>query len=223
MRTARLFVFMATLALSAFLAPASGRAQAADGRVVTVRGGDLELQRGDAWEKIGAGSPVSLGDRVRTGKAAVAVVKLSGVGSFTIGPDTEMEMGKDKKEFKAGLKRGSLWLNAKLPKGAKAYISTTLATAGIRGTKFSVIMDEKGMDVCTCIGAVEVVLNDGRTLDAMTGRFVSIKAGGPPPAGPEPSRQILKRLRQGADKRFDFCFTCHTAGGRGEVKRDWGF
>ncbi len=213
---ARLFVFMA-----AFLALAGGRAWAADNRVVTVRGGNLELLRGDTWERLATGSPVSLGDRVRTGKAVVAVIKLAGIGSFTIGPDTEMEIGKDKKEFKAGLTRGSLWLNSKLPKGGKAYISTTLATAGIRGTKFSVIVDEKGMDVCTCIGEVEVMLNDGKTLNAMTGRFVSIKAGGGLPDKAEPSNLILKRVKEGADKRFDFCFTCHTVGGRGELKRDW--
>ncbi|MBI5237936.1 MAG: FecR domain-containing protein [Deltaproteobacteria bacterium] len=218
-RTARLFVFMVFMA--AFFILAGGRAWAADNRVVTVRGGDIELLRGDTWERLATGSPVSLGDRVRTGKAAVAVVKLAGIGSFTIGPDTEMEMGKDKKEFKAGLTRGSLWLNSKLPKDGKAYISTTLATAGIRGTKFSVIVDEKGMEVCTCIGEVEVMLNGGKTLNAMTGRFVSIKAGDALPDIAEPSNLILKRVGKGADKRFDFCFTCHTVGGRGEVKRDW--
>ena len=220
-RTLRIMVFTASFFLLISSIFTGGYIWATDGKVITVRNGNLELWTGTVWEKIGAGSPVSLGDRVRTDKTAVAVIKLSGIGSFTIGPDTEMEMGKDKKEFKAGLNRGSAWLNSKLPKGSRAYISTSLATAGIRGTKFSVILYEKGMDICTCTGEVEVILKDGKTMQSPTGRFVSLKDGEAPPDKAQSSLMMLKRVEEGKNKRYDFCFNCHIAGGKGEIKRDW--
>jgi hypothetical protein len=214
-RTLRFLVFTALLSIFT-----GGYAWASDGKVITIRNGNMEIWKGDKWEKIGQGSSVSLGDRVRTDKTAVAVIKLSEIGSFTLGPDTEMEVGKDKKEFKANLNRGSAWLNSKLPKGSKAYISTSLATAGIRGTKFSVIMDEKGMDICTCTGEVDVILKDGKTLQAPTGKFVSLKGEEATPDNAQSSLLILKRVGEGKNKRYDFCFDCHIVGGRGEIKRN---
>ena len=76
------------------------------------------------------------------------------------------------------------------------------------------------MDICTCIGEVDVILKDGKTLQAPTGKFVSLKGEEAAPDNAQSSLLILKRVGEGKNKRYDFCFDCHVVGGRGEIKRN---
>lgn len=193
----------------------------ADGLVITVRDGKLERWFSNDWEELRKGNQVFFGDRIRTDKNALAIIELTSIGRFVMGPEAEMELGKDKKEFRANLNRGSLWLNSRLPKDTKAYITTSLATAGIRGTKFSILYDKKSMDVCTCLGEVEVLTPEGKLLEAQTGSFVPVRSGFPLPENARSSSLILKRVGEGKDRKYDFCFNCHIEGGKGELKRGW--
>ena len=100
------------------------------GVVTSIRDGKLEKMDNANWKELSVGQDVFLGDRVRTDKTAVAIVKFPDVGQFVIGPSSEMEMGKDTKKFPNEMDRGALWRKADLPKGGRASVSTSLATAG---------------------------------------------------------------------------------------------
>lgn len=202
--------------LSAVLSSRPAIAADKTGRLITIRDGKLERFSGGAWHEVKKGGDISGGDRLRTDKTGLAVVELPGVGRLVIGPDTEMDLGKDTKEFKGNLARGSVWLNSKLPKGNRASISTSLATAGIRGTKFSVCSGEKAFCACTCSGEVEVLLNDGKKMPVPGGRYYWFNKDKPLPDGTKPAGVELEK--RSAD--FGFCFNCHEPGGKGELKRD---
>ena len=116
-----------------------------------------------------------------TDKTALAVVEMPNVGRLVIGPDSEIELGKESKDIKGNLARGAVWLNSRLPKDGKVSISTSLATAGVRGTKFTVCYDGKAFCACTCIGEVEVVLSSGKTIRIPAGEFYWFKGGEPLP------------------------------------------
>ncbi|HZX34885.1 MAG TPA: FecR domain-containing protein [Thermodesulfobacteriota bacterium] len=187
-------------------------AQDKKGKVIEVRDGKLERHEKD-WKEIRKGDDVYAGDKLRTGKNAVAIFKLPEVGKYVMGPDTEIELGKDRK---AEMKRGAVWLNAKFPKGNTGGISTSLATAGVRGTKFSVFYGRgtKDVCVCTCSGSVEAELKNGKTVQVPAGTILAIKGDAPLPGKAEPAMPILEKAGVG----FDFCFNCHVVGGRGKLK-----
>ncbi len=195
----------------------SGWAEDAKGRVVKIKSGKLESFTGGKWKEIKKDSVVSLGDRLRTDKNGLAVIELPKTGRFVIGPDTEIELGKEAKDFKGNLPRGAVWLNSSLPKGKKASITTTLATAGIRGTAFTVCYDGKNFCACTCSGEVEVTLNSGQIIKVPKGEYISFASDSPIPEKPQSALPLLVK----GETAFDFCFNCHTVGGRGKLKERW--
>src|SRR3989304_4731741 len=186
-------------------------AEAKKGKVAEVRMGKLERLSDQAWKEIKKDAEVSLGDRLRTDKMALAIVELPDIGRFVIGPDSEIELGKQEKDFNADLPRGAVWMKANLAKGAKASITSSLATAGIRGTKFSVFYGRGTLDVCvcTCIGDVTATLKDGKTVQVSKGTILAIKGDAPAPDKAESAMPILDKEGKG----WDFCFNCHIEGG----------
>lgn len=220
MKTKR-FGSLVMLVAAAVLAIACGTAVAAKdvGSVASLRGGTLERQGGRTWEALAAGRQVATGDRLRTGKGAVAVIDFPGVGRFVMGPASEIEMGREPKDFTTKMSRGALWLQSDLPQGGRAAISTPIAIAGIRGTAFSMVFGEgeKAVCACTCTGSVEVTLPDGRKLNVPKGHYVAIPADGPAPAAAQTSVPVLAQ----AGTVFDFCLNCHVVGGKGELKPNW--
>lgn len=216
------------------------------GVVISIRDGKLEKMDNANWKELSVGQDVFHGDRVRTDKTAVAIVKFPDVGQFVIGPSSEIEMGKDTKNFQTKMDRGALWLKADLPKGGRASVSTSLATAGVRGTAFSVIFSGDGGCVCTCSGKVEVAMKEGQTIDVSKGKYVPIISDEPAPKKAQSSSPLLggKDAKSNADFNrcfnrkkkdtapnmpaeekkdtgFEFCFNCHIEGGKGTLKQDW--
>ncbi|MBI5235012.1 MAG: FecR domain-containing protein [Deltaproteobacteria bacterium] len=202
--------------LSAVLPSRPAIAADKTGRLITIRDGKLERFSGGAWHEVKKGGDISAGDRLRTDKTGLAVVELPGTGRLVIGPDTEMLWAEDTKEFKGKVARGSVWLNSKLPKGGRASISTSLATAGVRGTKFSVCSGEKAFCACTCSGEVEVLLNDGSKIPVQGGRYYWFNTDKPLPDVTKPAWVELENR----NANFGFCFNCHEPGKKGELKRD---
>lgn len=206
---------------AAVLALACGAALAAGdvGTVASLRGGTLERLEGSAWKPLAAGRKVATGERLRTGKEAVAVIDFPGVGRFVMGPAAEIEMGREPKDFTTKMNRGALWLQSSLPSGSRAAISTPIAIAGVRGTAFAMVFGEgeKAVCACTCAGNVEVTTPDGRKVGVPKGEYVAIEAGASAPAQAQPSAPVLAQ----AGTVFDFCLTCHVVGGKGELKPNW--
>lgn len=187
-----------------------------EGLVVSIRDGKFERFQKNLWNPLRVGQKVSQEDRVRTDKTAVAIVTLADIGRIVIGPSSDIELGKDPKDFKIKMQRGFAWFESNLPKGSKASITTSLATAGIRGTGFSVCYDGKNYCACTCFGEVEVSLDGGRVIKVPRGEYFAFTAGSSIPGKTESAVSLLEKTGAG----FAFCFNCHVVGGRGKLKQD---
>ena len=195
------------------------------------------------------GQEVSLGDRVRTDKTAVAIVKFPDVGQFVIGPSSGNRDGQRYERLPNENGQGALWLKADLPKGGRASVSTSLATAGVRGTAFSVIFSEDGGCVCTCSGKVEVAMKSGQTIDVSKGKYIPIisdeptlkrHSRQPPMLGREKDTRSntdfnrcfnrkkrycsngLPEGKEGHGLRRNFCFSCHIRRREGQIKNKTG-
>lgn len=206
--------FLFSLSLLFSISPDAYAQNTQKGEVIEVRDGKLSLHKKNGWTDIAKGSAVSLGDRLKTDEKGLAVVDVPRAGRFVIGPATEVELGRDAKNFKANLDRGAIWLNAKFNKGSTGSITTSLATAGVRGTKFSVFYGNgtKDLCICTCSGSVDGTLNNGSKITVPKGSVLVIKGSGPAPTAPESALPYLEK--QG----WSFCFNCHEPGGKGRLK-----
>lgn len=207
------------LSAALLLACPAAVAKEESGTVVSLRGGTLERLHDGAWKPLAAGQKVATGERLRTGKAAVAVIDFPAVGRFVMGPASEIEMGREPKDFTTKMNRGALWMQTALPAGGRAAISTPIAIAGVRGTAFSMVFGEgeKAVCACTCAGNIEVTSPDGKKLAVPRGEYVAIDAGQSVPAKAQASAPVLEK----SGTVFDFCQACHVVGGKGKLKADW--
>lgn len=219
LKSTALILIISSILLSSFIFLTSDFVWAGEtkGKVVKIKDGKLERFTDGKWKEIKKDNVVSLGDRLRTDKNGLAVIELPKTGRFVIGPDSEIELGKETKDFKGNLSRGAVWLNSSLPKGKKASITTTLATAGIRGTAFTVCYDGKNFCACTCLGEVEVILNNGKIIKVPKGEYISFASDSSIPEKPQSAMPLLVK----GETAFNFCFNCHTVGGRGKLNQDW--
>lgn len=188
----------------------------AEGLVVSIRDGKFERFRQNLWNPLRVGQQIFRDDRVRTDKTAVAMVTLTDIGRIVIGPSSDIELGKDPKDFNIKMQRGFAWFESNLTKGSKASITTSLATAGVRGTAFCVCYDGKNYCVSTCFGEVEVSLDGRRIIKVPRGQYFAFTAGSPISGKTEPAASLLEQTGAG----FDFCFNCHAVGGSGKLKPD---
>ena len=189
------------------------------GSVETLRNGSLDRQQTESWIAMTVGDQVFLRDRLRTDSKALAILGLPQVGRYVMGPNSQIEIGERVKDFTTTLVKGGVWVDADLADGNTLTVKTVLASTGVRGTKFSVIHDEDGMDVCTCEGVVDLTLADGSVLTVPAGSFAPLDNNGASVGGVRSSSQILRRVGEGKNPRYDWCFTCHQVGGA--MKKDW--
>ncbi len=193
---------------------AQGRAKQ-EGVVVSIRDGTLERFEQGRWRPLKVGQAVSRADRVRTDRTAVATVTLEGVGRLVLGPSSDIELGKDSRDFRMRLQRGFAWFESKLRRGSNAYITTSLATAGVRGTGCSVCYDGTNYCACTCFGEVDVAAPSGQATTVGKGQYIAFAGAAPLPARTSPGAALLEKTGAG----FDFCFECHVVGGKGGLKQ----
>lgn len=215
MKIARIAVRSLCFVAAVATLPAAG----ADGTVVSLRGGSLERHEGGAWRQTRAGARVSTGERLRTGKDAVAVIELPAVGRFVIGPASEVELGRDPSDFEAKVSRGALWLQTAPQRRGRTAMSTPIAIAGVRGTSFAAVFGEAEQAICycTCTGSIEVSTRDGKAVTVGRGEYVAIPRGSSAPPAAQPSAPVMAST----GTVFDFCLGCHVVGGKGELKPGW--
>jgi len=199
------------LLLTAYEPCSGGTSPAPIGTVREIRSGILERQERDLWKPLTAGMSISSNDRVRTGADGMAVLMLNDIGAILIGPNTEYYLGDPTRGFKTLLKRGYIWVSAKLSAGRTMSVATSSAVSGVRGTKFSVIQDGQGMDVCTCKGEVQVTLKDGRSMNVTSGMYSTIDAKGKAEK-PENGKPHLDKIWKEKPARYATCITCHKKG-----------
>jgi hypothetical protein len=181
------------------------------GKVKEIRSGVLERQDREVWNPLLVNAEIRANDRVRTSPDATVVLTLNNVGSVLIGPSSEFYLGDPARGFKTLLKRGYLWVSAKLKLGATMSVATPNAVTGVRGTKFSVIQDAQGMDVCTCKGEVQVTLMDGKSVTVASGMFGSVTATGKMGAL-EKGKPRLQKIWKENPPRYAPCLNCHLKG-----------
>lgn len=186
----------------------SGPSPSPIGTVKEIRKGTLERQDKNVWKPLAVGMVISANDRVRTGADGTAVLALNEIGAVLIGPGTEYYLGDPASGFKTLLKRGYLWISAKLSHGRTMSVATANAVAGVRGTKFSVIQDAQGMDVCACKGAVEVSLRDGTSMNVASGMYGAVNASGKM-GTPEKGKPHLEKIWKEKPARYAPCLNCH--------------
>lgn len=181
------------------------------GTVREIRSGILERQERDLWKPLTAGMEITSNDRIRTGADGLAVLALNDIGTILIGANTEYYLGGPAREFKTLLKRGYIWISAKLSPGRTMSVTTASAVSGVRGTKFSVIQDAQGMNVCTCKGEVQVTLKDGTSMNVTSGMYSMIDGKGKS-GKPESGKPHLDKIWKEKPARYAACVMCHKKG-----------
>jgi hypothetical protein len=154
---------------------------------------------------------ISANDRIRTSADGLAVLALNEIGVILIGPGTEYYLGDPSRGFKTLLKRGYLWISATLSPGRTMSVATSNAVAGVRGTKFSVLKDAAGTDVCTCKGTVQVSLKDGKSIDVTSGMYGRITTQGTM-GQPKKGKPHLEMIWKENPARYASCLNCHKKG-----------
>jgi hypothetical protein len=180
------------------------------GAVKEIRSGNLEKLEQGTWRTIAAGGKISSRDKLRTDAAGVAVIKLDRIGHLLIGPNSEYTLGDDYTRFKTVLHQGFIWFKSALIKGARMEIITTNAVTGVRGTKFSVLADGEGVDVCTCKGTVEVTANR-KTVSVGGGMFSTVRKG-ETASKPDTGKALLEKQWGARTARYAACLQCHSKG-----------
>jgi hypothetical protein len=181
------------------------------GTVKEIKSGTLEKQDKELWKPLSAGMAIFANDRVRTGSDSLSVLSLNEIGTILVGPGTEYYMGDPARGFKTLLKRGYLWISAALKPGRTMSVATANAVTGIRGTKFSVIQDAAGTEVCTCKGLVEVSMRDGRMINVPGGMFGAVDSSGKS-APLEKGKPHLEKIWKERPARYSTCLMCHNKG-----------
>jgi hypothetical protein len=211
-----LLAVLAALAVTAPLAAQAAETEA--GLVLNIRNGNLERRSQNNWEELAVGDPVAFKQRLKTSPAALAVLELPQIGRYILGPDAEVELGQGLPNMTDNLKKGALWIEAKLPPGNSLTVQTALASSGVRGTKFTVIADSRGMDLCTCKGDVDVTLKDGSVVKVGSGQSCNLDTKGRA-TGPVGKGQLILSKYNASHKRYGICFECHVKGGA--AKKGW--
>jgi len=205
------FLMFALLLLAASEQGLGSTSPSPIGTVREIRSGTLERQDNNVWKPLAVGMVLSANDRVRTSADGLTVLAINEIGAILIGPGTEYYLGDPSRSFKTLLKRGYLWISAKLVPGRTMSVATSNAVTGVRGTKFSVIQDAAGTDVCTCKGTVEVSLKDGKTVHVTSGMYGAVDASGKMEL-PKKGKPHLERIWKEKPARYAACLTCHKQG-----------
>ncbi|MFH1020751.1 MAG: FecR domain-containing protein [Pseudomonadota bacterium] len=128
-------------------------AGAEEGRAIAVLG-DVTLQRGDQSLKLKRGTPIQVGDRIRTGDGAAAQLRMSDESILAVRQKSEVEItsyrfAADKPEEGAArfslIKGGLRTLTGKIGVHARPNyeVNAVVATIGIRGTHFRLQLCDK--------------------------------------------------------------------------------
>ena len=181
------------------------------GTIKEIRSGTLERQNHDVWTPLAAGMAIFANDRVRTGADSTAILSINEIGIILIGPRTEYYLGHTTSDFKTLLKHGYLWFSATLTPGRSMSVATDSAIASVRGTKFSVIQDSRGMEVSTCKGSVEVGLRDGKMVHMTSGMYEVVDASGKMEL-PGKGKRHLEEIWNEKPERYKPCLSCHKRG-----------
>ena len=116
------------------------------------------------WKSLKKDDKVNDGDTLMTGNGSTATILYKG-SEFKISPNSTIVVNSlytKEKEGKIEVKNGGVWTKVVNLGGQKFTTTSPTSTAGVRGTAFATLYDEKakvGMH-CVCEGKVEVASNE---------------------------------------------------------------
>jgi ferric-dicitrate binding protein FerR (iron transport regulator) len=137
-------------------------AQEADTAIVTFLVGKVSVKTATdtKWKPLKKEDSVGSGDTIMTGNGSAATITYRG-SEFKIAANSTLVVNSLYSKDKDGaveLKNGSAWFKVANLSGKKFTATTPTSVAGVRGTAFATLYDEKsksGMN-CVCEGKVEV-------------------------------------------------------------------
>jgi hypothetical protein len=156
---------------------AAGGAQSGPSAVLVEASGPVEVLAFDAetWTSCAPGTPLGVGDTVRTGHKGRALIKIGERIELRLGSRSSVEIGVDDEEEvprpSASLLLGVLWTQVTHPEGGETpfEVHTGNAVAGVRGTRFVTAV---GLD-----GLVRTQVEDGKVAFAGDTGEVEVTAG----------------------------------------------
>jgi FecR protein/Putative zinc-finger len=137
--------------------------------IVEASNGSVYKVADNRTEAVKAGEKIRRGERIRTAKDAVAVVKLADGSSVEMRERTELSINDNAAQATINLERGNIIVDAAKQRGRKLFVATDDALVSVTGTVFSVNNGTKGARVSVIEGEVHVdqggknqVLNAGQ-------------------------------------------------------------
>lgn len=173
----------------------------------------------ESWRPLRIGAAVNDGDSIETGKSAQLIIVHRGV-QIRLGPNTRSRVDallEAAQPAKVRIERGYGWFRVdKTQRTGGFQVQTPTAVAGVRGTKFAITQNDRGMLSCVCEGAVEAA-----TGNSEKGRIV--ERGGSLALAPDGSAaqkdlsEYLRGLKADRsfqsqilkDSRLNYCKSCH--------------
>lgn len=156
--------FRYTIILSSLVGVLWGQGAQLFGRI-TFPLGTVEVQKSQApeWTAAQMRQEVFAGDKVRTQAKSRCEITLNGGGKFRIGEKSEVELTSAtvtplKKDFKAKVNAGQVWVAAKAAFGETKSVTvrTPTAVAAIRGTKYRAVAGDEESSILVYDGKVDV-------------------------------------------------------------------
>ncbi len=147
MKTSLLAIFLFTLTVSTVFA----QTPETIGHIQTIRG-EASILRNSKTEAALKGSPVYLGDTIKTTKTGAVGIVLTDETTFSLGPDSTITL----KDYLFNPKESKFSIIARLTKGTFSYLSGIIAklspesirleipeaTIAVRGTRLLIKVDE---------------------------------------------------------------------------------
>ena len=174
-------------------------------------------ESGGSWQEVKKDILVTAGDSITTETGAAVTLKLSDGHTIEIMGDSIFSL----RENSENLKEMDIWLGRifakveKLPPGRKFTVRTPAAVCAVRGTEFTVDVDEsKKTDVYVDEGIVGIMdsAGAGKEVFVEKGMMSSVKQGGPasepvkkkaPPAGAAKKEKEKQEKREASASQND--------------------
>ncbi len=216
---------LSVLAAGFFLAVAllfvsfSVRADQEQAKITSITG-TVQIQRSGHtnWENAAVNMPVGQSDTVKTLSTSRVIVMFRGI-EIRLGQNTSAvmeQLSNAAAPSRVRVQRGFGWFGVRPGSGGFTAVTPT-AIASVRGTKFSLAVNESGTISCVCEGTVSTAASPGS-------QEASVSAGGSHSFRPDGTREThnfskyFKKLVMDpafeaeikADGRLANCKTCHS-------------
>jgi hypothetical protein len=161
---------------------AAPAAEAAEAGHVLRLAGTVEVERPSGTSALASGTPLSTGDRIRTGEDGHVEIELAGGARVTLGPESELVIPEQAAraisvvDLLLGIVRAALPDEGEI---GSFLVRGRTAVASVRSTEWIVETDEDNTAVFAIDGEVQVI-GTGGTVTLAPGQGTDVAAGAAP-------------------------------------------